>query len=296
MCHSYSVSSLPGLPRIQFRDHILTFTPWYLAAEVVEEAAAAAVATALVEEDGSADAVKLVHLMQSSTPPKRIRITGIGQQDEKLLSIGNKLEKCALAHGITLKFTVVESNLENLRLEDIKVEDGEKVIVNSILQLHCVVRDSMGALNTVLQAIHKLSPKVLVLVEQDSSHNGSFFLGRFVEALHYYSTIFDSLEATMPRYDTRRAKVEQFYYAEEIRNIVSCKGLGRVERHERVDQWRRRMSRAGFQSTPIRMMGPAKEWLGKNSGCEGYTLVEEKGCPVLGWKSKPIVAVSCWKC
>ncbi|KAI4319044.1 hypothetical protein MLD38_032692 [Melastoma candidum] len=430
MRRSCSVSSLPGLPRAQFRDHILTLTQRYLAAEAVEEAAAA-VSPAVVEEDGSADdAMKLVHLLiacaeavacrdktrasmllsdlrsralvfgaafqrvascfvqgltvrlsflhpvgsaglilpvheieissekkdealclvyeicphmkfghfvanstileafegesfihiidlgmthglqdghqwrslieslsgQSSTPPKRIRITGVGQQAEKLRSIGNGLEKYAHANGITLEFSVVESNLENLRPEDIKVEDNEKVIVNSILQLHCVVKESRGALNSVLQTIHELSPKVLVLVEQDSSHNGPFFLGRFMEALHYYSAIFDSLEAMLPRYDTRRAKVEQFYFAEEIRNIVSCEGQGRVERHERMDQWRRRMSRAGFQSTPIRMMGQAKEWLEKNSGCEGYTLVEEKGCLVLGWKSKPIIATSCWKC
>lgn len=76
----------------------------------------------------------------------------------------------------------------------------------------------------MLQILHELSPKVFVLVEQDSSHNGPFFLGRFMEALHYYSAIFDSLDAMLPKYDTRRAKIEQFFFAEEIKNIVSCKG------------------------------------------------------------------------
>lgn len=190
----------------------------------------------------------------------------------------------------------MESNLENLRRDDIKVFDGEVLVVNSILQLHCVVKESRGALNSVLQIIHALSPKVLVLVEQDSSHNGPFFLGRFMEALHYYSAIFDSLDTMLPRYDTRRAKMEQFYFAEEIKNIVSCEGPARVERHEKMDQWRRRMSRAGFQAAPIKMMAQAKLWLAKNKVCEGYTVAEEKGCLVLGWKSKPIIAASCWKC
>ncbi|KAK1387279.1 hypothetical protein POM88_015460 [Heracleum sosnowskyi] len=45
-----------------------------------------------------------------------------------------------------------------------------------------------------------MSPKYLILVEQDSSHNGPFFLGRFMEALHYYSAIFDSLDTMLPRY------------------------------------------------------------------------------------------------
>jgi hypothetical protein len=56
------------------------------------------------------------------------------------------------------------------------------------------------------------------------------------------------------------------------------------------------MSRAGFQVAPIKMMAQAKQWLVQSKVCDGYTVVEEKGCLVLGWKSKPIIAASCWKC
>ncbi|KAL4584820.1 hypothetical protein LXL04_009430 [Taraxacum kok-saghyz] len=228
--------------------------------------------------------------------PRRVRITAVGPCANRFHLIGDELETYAHELGINLEFSLVESSLENLKPEDIKTYENEVLVVNSMLQLHCVVKESRGALNSVLQIIHELSPKVLVLVEQDSSHNGPFFLGRFMEALYYYSAIFDALDAMLPKYDTRRAKIEQFYFAEEIKNIVSCEGPNRVERHERVDQWRRRMSRAGFQAAPVKLVGRAKEWLGKLGICEGYTIVEEKGSLVLGWKSKPIVAASCWKC
>lgn len=430
---SSSTNSLNSLPRLHFRDHIWTYTQRYLAAEAVEEAAAAMISAAEgeVEEDGSGDGMRLVQLLiacaeavacrdkthassllselranalvfgssfqrvascfvqgladrlslvqplgavgfiapsinsldtawekkeealrlvyeicphikfghfvanasileafegenfahvvdlgmtlglahgqqwrqlihslanRAGRPPRRLRITGVGLCVDRFKIIGEELEAYAQDLDINLEFSAVESNLENLRPEDIKREDGEALVVNSILQLHCVVKESRGALNSVLQKINELSPKVLVLVEQDSSHNGPFFLGRFMEALHYYSAIFDSLEAMLPKYDTRRAKIEQFYFGEEIKNIVSCEGPARVERHERVDQWRRRMSRAGFQAAPIKMMAQAKQWLGKVKACEGYNIMEEKGCLVLGWKSKPIVAASCWKC
>ncbi|KAL3512598.1 hypothetical protein ACH5RR_025315 [Cinchona calisaya] len=241
---------------------------------------------------------RLIHSLanRSGKPLQRLRITAVGICVERFQVIGDELEACAHCLGINFEFSVVKSNLENLKPKDIKVFDGEILVVNSILQLHCVVKESRGALNSVLQIIHELSPKVLVLVEQDSNHNGPFFLGRFMEALHYYSAIFDSLDAMLPKYDTKRAKMEQFYFAEEIKNIVSCEGPARLERHERVDQWRRRMSRAGFQAAPIKMIAQAKEWLGKTNAFEGYTIVEEKGCLVLGWKSKPIIAASCWKC
>ncbi|KAI3855000.1 hypothetical protein MKW92_053368 [Papaver armeniacum] len=190
-----------------------------------------------------------------------------------------ELQVYARSLGLNFEFSLVESNLENLKKEDFNLYEGGVVIVKSILQLHCVVKESRGALNSVLQVIHELSPKVLVLVlvEQDSSHNGPFFLGRFMEALHYYSAIFDSLDTMLPKYDTKRAKIEQFYFAEEIKNIV---------RHVKSQQELNDMER---------LIGGAKQWLEKLNVCEGYTIMEEKGCLVLGWQSKSIVMTSCWK-
>ncbi|KAL4566651.1 hypothetical protein LXL04_030771 [Taraxacum kok-saghyz] len=238
----------------------------------------------------------LIESLASQThTPRRLRITAVGPCVNQFVAIGKELVAYAREKGINFEFSTVESSLETLKPEDITTYKNEVLVINSILQLHCVVKESRGALNSVLQIIHELAPKVMVLVEQDSNHNGPFFIGRFMEALHYYSAIFDALDAMLPKYDTKRAKIEQFYFAEEIKNIVSSEGHGRVERHERVDQWRRRMSRAGFQASPIKTMARAKQWLSKLEICDGYTIVEEKGCLVLGWKSKPIVAVSCWK-
>ncbi|GLT68053.1 hypothetical protein SLA2020_403160 [Shorea laevis] len=240
----------------------------------------------------------LMHSLATSTrqPPKRLRITGVGTCSDRLQEIGDELERYAQSLRLNFEFILVESNLETSKAKDITVTDDEVLIINSTFQLHCVVKESRGALNSVLQRLQEMSPKLLILVEQDSSHNGPFFFGRFMEALHYYSAIFDSLDAMLPKYDTRQTKIEQFYFAEEIKNIVSCEGSARIERHERVDQWRRRMSRAGFHSSAIKMITQAKQWLGKVKVSEGYTIVEDKGCLVLGWKSKPIIAASCWKC
>ncbi|VAH82597.1 unnamed protein product [Triticum turgidum subsp. durum] len=228
--------------------------------------------------------------------PARVRVTGVGARVDTMRAVGREIEAYAEELGMCLEFRAVDRTLESLHVDDLCIDAHEAVAINSVLELHCVVKESRGALNSVLQTIRKLSPKAFVLVEQDAGHNGPFFLGRFMEALHYYAALFDALDAALPRYDARRARVEQFHYGAEIRNVVGCEGAARVERHERADQWRRRMSRAGFQSLPIKMAPKAREWLEENAGGSGYTVAEEKGCLVLGWKGKPVIAASCWKC
>ncbi|KAG5122286.1 hypothetical protein JHK84_040626 [Glycine max] len=81
----------------------------------------------------------------------------------RLQTIGEELSIYAKNLGINLEFSVVEKNLENLKPEDIKVREKEVLVVNSILQLHCMVKESGGALNLVLQMIHGLGILVVLI-------------------------------------------------------------------------------------------------------------------------------------
>ena len=85
---------------------------------------------------------------------------------------------------------------------------------------------------------------------------------RFLEALHYYSAIFDSLDATFPAESTARMKVEQCLLAPEIRNVVACEGAE----------------------------------LGLYGAGDGYRLTEDSGCLLLGWQDRAIIAASAWRC
>ncbi|KAK2973291.1 hypothetical protein RJ640_029741 [Escallonia rubra] len=74
-----------------------------------------------------------------------------------------------------------------------KVGEDEVVAVNSVFELHPLLARP-GAIEKVLSAVKEMKPKILTVVEQESNHNGPMFLDRFIESLHYYSTLFDSLE------------------------------------------------------------------------------------------------------
>ncbi|XAR67256.1 hypothetical protein NMG60_11001944 [Bertholletia excelsa] len=233
-------------------------------------------------------------------PPKLLRITGIlGDYQEDLSELQasiNGLADEAGALGIPLEFDIITEPLTPslLSKEKLKLREGDAVFVNSIMHLHRYVKESRGSLKTILQAIKKLGPTLLTVVEQDANHNGPFFLGRFLESLHYYSAMFDSLEASLPRNSPERMKIERIHLAEEIRNIVACEGSERTERHERADQWRRQLGRAGFQVAGLKTMSQARMMLSVY-GCDGYTLASDKGCLLLGWEGRPIMLASAWQ-
>lgn len=231
--------------------------------------------------------------------PPKLRITGFSTNEEnnaKLRASMNLHVEEALSLGIVLEFRIISepATPSLLTIENLGLREGEALFVNSILKLHKYVKESRGYLKSILQSIKKLSPIALTVVEQDTNHNGPFFLGRFLESLHYYSAIFDSLEASMPRNSPIRMKIERIHFAEEICNIVACEGPDRMERHERVDQWRRQLGRAGFQVMPLKCTSQARMMLSVYD-CDGYTLSCEKGCLLLGWKGRPIMMASAWQ-
>nr|GEV42070.1 hypothetical protein [Tanacetum cinerariifolium] len=243
---------------------------------------------------------KLASTTNQGVPPKFIRITGILGDHGDMTELESSMETVAAeanALGIELKFHLITgpATPEMLTKDNLQLKEGETLFVNSILHLHTYVKESRGSLKTILQLIKKLGPSLLTVVEQDANHNGPFFLGRFLESLHYYSAIFDSLEACLGRNSMERLKIERNHFAEEIQNIVAYEGPERVERHERADQWRRQLGRAGFQvaiGNKERQMDVMK---GLRCG-DGYTVGnDQKGYNLLGWKGRPIMLAAAWQ-
>ncbi|CAJ1978396.1 unnamed protein product [Sphenostylis stenocarpa] len=230
--------------------------------------------------------------------PPTLRITGLtGNEDtSKLQTTMNVLVEEASSMGMHLEFQTISEPVTPsiLTMEKLNLRKGEALFVNSILQLHKYVKESRGYLKEILLSVKRLGPIALTVVEQDTNHNGPFFLGRFLESLHYYSAIFDSLEACMPRNSQHRMKIERLHFAEEIRNIVAYEGPDRIERHERVDQWRRQLGRAGFQVMPLKCTSQVRMMLSVYD-CDGYTLSSDKGNLLLGWKGKPVMMSSAWQ-
>eukprot|EP01018_Ginkgo_biloba_P029138 Gb_13966 [translate_table: standard] len=257
--------------------------------------------------------------LRSGGPPA-FKLTGIGprQQDgtDALNEVGLKLAH--LAESINVEFSFrgyVVSNLSELKSWMLDLAPGvEAVAVNSIFQLHRLLYDSnsdirpqprprprprpSSAIDEVLASVRSLNPTIVTMVEQEADHNRPIFLERFTEALHYYSTMFDSLEACRLPPQSEDQVMSEIYLGREICNIVACEGSERVERHETLMQWRVRMYNAGFQAMHLgsNAFKQASMLLTLFPGGEGYKVEENNGCLTLGWHSRPLIAASAWQC
>ncbi|XP_073122113.1 DELLA protein GAI1-like [Henckelia pumila] len=235
--------------------------------------------------------------------PPTFRLTGIGppsyDDSDHLQEVGWKLAR--LAETINVEFEYkgfVAGSLADLDSAMFDIREGETVAVNSIFELHQLLARP-GAIEKVLKVVKDMKPEILTIVEQEANHNGPVFLDRFNQSLHYYSTLFDSLEScnTDGGVSEQDKVMSEVYLGRQICNVVACEGVDRVERHETLDQWRNRLGSIGF--SPVHLGSNAYKQasmlLALFAGGDGYRVDENNGCLMLGWHTRPLIATSAWK-
>lgn len=147
-----------------------------------------------------------------------------------------------------------------------------------------------------LSALWGLSPKLMVITEQESNHNGCTLMERVMEALYFYAALFDCLESTVSRSSVERQKVEKMLFGEEIKNIIACEGVERKERHEKLEKWILRLELAGFGKVPLSYHGMLQATrLLQSYGYDGYRIKDENGFLLICWQDRPLFSVSAWR-
>ncbi|XP_031395547.1 protein SCARECROW [Punica granatum] len=236
----------------------------------------------------------LFHILASRPGgPPHVRLTGLGNSMEALEATGKRLAEFADKLGLPFEFCPVAEKVGNLDPERLNVSKREAVAVH---WLQHSLYDVTGSDTSTLWLLQRLAPKVVTVVEQDLSQAGSF-LGRFVEAIHYYSALFDSLGASYGEESEERHVVEQQLLSREIRNVLAVGGPSRstAAAVRSGGSWRDKLRQAGFRSVSL-AGNPANQatlLLGMFS-CEGYTLVEDNGTLKLGWKDLCLLTASAW--
>ncbi|KAJ0509941.1 Protein SCARECROW [Helianthus annuus] len=234
----------------------------------------------------------LFHILASRPGgPPFVRLTGLGSSLDALEATGKRLSDFAEKLGLPFEFSAVTDKVGNLNPERLNVSKREAVAVH---WLQHSLYDVTGSDTNTLWFLQRLAPKVVTVVEQDLSHAGSF-LGRFVEAIHYYSALFDSLSSSYGEESEERHVVEQQLLSKEIRNVLAVGGPSRTG-EVKFSNWREKLEQCGFKGISLAGNAAAQATLLLGMfPSNGYTLVEDKGTLKLGWKDLCLLTASAWR-
>ncbi|KAG6550210.1 hypothetical protein Mapa_008170 [Marchantia paleacea] len=244
--------------------------------------------------------------------PPHLRVTALCRPHVKRAlamtqETGKRLTEFAATFNIPFSFHQVRiDNEDELRPTLLKQVKGECLAVNCMVHLPHMPHRSKKAVTSFMRAVHRLSPKVLTLVEEELSCSSSTFVSHFFEALHHYSAIFDSLEASLSSESKGRQLVERIFLAPRITSLMTssntdnpaggssnsggmCEGDGGVH-------WHSLAQTEGFHPVPLSVYNlcQAKLLLGLFS--DGYKVEEEQNRLLLGWRSKILLGASIWQC
>lgn len=236
--------------------------------------------------------------------PPKLRITGIDDPRNEyargggLNIVGRRLEMLAESCKVPFEFHGVPVSGSEIEIEHLGVRPGEALAVNCAFVLHHMPDESVDPRNhrdRLLRLIKSLSPNVVTLVEQEANVNTALFFHRFQEAFSYYSAMFESIDATLPRDHRERINIEKHCLAGEIVNIIACEGTEREERHELLGKWKTRFSMAGFSPYPLSSYVNATIKTLLENYCDRYRLQERDGALFLGWMNRDLVSSCAWK-
>lgn len=236
--------------------------------------------------------------------PPKVRITGIEfpqpgfRPAERIQETGHRLAEYAKMFKVPFEYNAVAKKWETIKLEDLKIEEGEFVVVNCIYRSKNLFDETVAVESSrtiVLKLIRSINPDIFIHGIVNGAYSAPFFVTRFREALFHFSALFDMLETIVPREIPERTLIEKEIFGREALNVIACEGWERVERPETYKQWQVRNLRAGFRQIPLdrEIMKKAIEKV--TSGYhKDFVIDEDSQWLLLGWKGRIIYSLSCW--
>ncbi|XVE60812.1 hypothetical protein DITRI_Ditri05aG0157000 [Diplodiscus trichospermus] len=238
-----------------------------------------------------------------------LRLTGYGRSLEELQETEARL--VSFAKGFSNLVFEFQGLLRGSKLINLRKKKNETVVVNLVFHLNTL--NNFLKISDTLKSVHSLRPSIVILVEQEGSRSPTSFLSRFMESLHYFAAMFDSLDDCLPLESGERLSIEKNHLGKEIKGMINCDNDEENKscpRYEKMERWKSKMESHGFEGMKLssKCLIQAKLLLKIRTHycplqCEGeinggfrvYERDEGKALS-LGWQDRTLLTASAWQC
>ncbi|MCO5573099.1 hypothetical protein L7F22_026864 [Adiantum nelumboides] len=226
--------------------------------------------------------------------PPSVRISGAGQNAGLLTQTGNRLTTFAASLGLLMfEFHSIHINsIVDLTVEMLDIKPGEGLAINCMPHLRCM--RAYRCQEEFVTLVSSVQPNIITIAERETDYDQGSCGERFMQALQHYTTLFESLEETLPPSSGERRAVENVLLRGEIRSVVAANEGNVME--TQYSKWREVLRDNGFMARQHSgfALSQARLLLRLRYPSEGYTLQEEGDCLLLGWQHAPLFGVSAW--
>ncbi|PKA46979.1 Scarecrow-like protein 21 [Apostasia shenzhenica] len=249
--------------------------------------------------------------MATRENPISLKITGFGRGSAELRETETRLSGFAAGcRNLRFEFEGRMKNQEQSMI--IKVNQNATLAVNLVFYLHTL--KNYAEISSALQLINAMNPSIVTLVEKEGTcrKNQPGFLSRFMEYLHFFAAMFDSLEDCLPAESKERLEIERNHLGMEIKEAVLLArgGVGEGEglNCESLERWKEVMRKNGFEGKAMssRSVSQAKLLLKIKNHCSamaehgsltGFRISErDEGKAIsLGWQYRHLITATAWR-
>ncbi|KAM5562050.1 GRAS family protein RAM1-like [Rosa sericea] len=249
----------------------------------------------------------------SSSSRISLRITGFGRSLDELRETENRL--LSFSKGCRNLVFEFQGLLQGSNLINLRKKRNETIAVNLVFHLNSL--NNNMKISDSLKSVHLLNPSIVMLVEQEGSRSPRSFLPRFMESLHYFAAMFDSLDDCLPLESVERLSIEKNHLGKEIKSMLNYDHIQEDRKTEKsTETWKARMESHGFEGInlsskskiqarlllkirthycPLQFDGESSNG---SSTAAGFRVFErDDGRTIsLGWQDRYLLTVSAWHC
>ncbi|CAA2976673.1 nodulation-signaling pathway 2 [Olea europaea subsp. europaea] len=234
-------------------------------------------------------------------PTPHLRITALSRVGSVRRSFctvqetGRRLTAFAASIGQPFSFHQCRLDAdETFKPSSLKLVRGEALVINCMLHLPHFSYRASDSIASFLSGSKTLNPRLITLVEEEMGPTGdSGFMGRFMDSLHHYSAVYDSLEAGFPMQGRARTLVERVFIGPRISGSLARIYLARGEGD--ACSWGTWLAAGGFRPVNLSFASHCQAKLLLGLYNDGYRVEElSNNKLVLGWKSRRLLSASIW--